>query len=293
MLPPGAATPGRRDPGLYGPDSRGVAAQSRGDAPARGRAAGAAAPDRASAGRGRRQRPQRLPGRPVAPAGRHAAELPDDRLRIDRRGAGGDPAAERASIEGSPGPATRRATPSCRCGSTRRSSTRRWPSPTRGWSRCRRRVARRYYAETLPIGRAFGVPDALLPPDLAAFERYVDGDAGAGRAGPGLAGRPRARRGRAATATRAAGTLLPLPAAGTAGARGRAGGCVCLDPVAVGRSVAGVGPRRLRPGVGCARADRVGLAGRRLPGLAAAAAGVLPPDAQGARRRSTDGRRAT
>ena len=33
----------------------------------------------------------------------------------------------------------------------------------------------RYYAETLPIGRAFGIPEALLPPDLAAFEGYMDG----------------------------------------------------------------------------------------------------------------------
>jgi len=32
-----------------------------------------------------------------------------------------------------------------------------------------------YYAETLPIGRAFGVPDALLPPDVEAFDRYVVG----------------------------------------------------------------------------------------------------------------------
>jgi uncharacterized protein (DUF2236 family) len=31
----------------------------------------------------------------------------------------------------------------------------------------------RYYAETLPIGRAFGVPADLLPPDLSAFESYV------------------------------------------------------------------------------------------------------------------------
>ena len=31
----------------------------------------------------------------------------------------------------------------------------------------------RYYAETLPIGRAFGVPVDLLPPDLNAFESYV------------------------------------------------------------------------------------------------------------------------
>jgi uncharacterized protein (DUF2236 family) len=33
---------------------------------------------------------------------------------------------------------------------------------------------RRYYAETLPIGRAFGIPPDLLPPDLAAFEEYLD-----------------------------------------------------------------------------------------------------------------------
>ncbi|MEO5941320.1 MAG: oxygenase MpaB family protein [Candidatus Limnocylindrales bacterium] len=31
----------------------------------------------------------------------------------------------------------------------------------------------RYYAETLPIGRAFGIPLDLLPPDLAAFQAYV------------------------------------------------------------------------------------------------------------------------
>lgn len=31
----------------------------------------------------------------------------------------------------------------------------------------------RYYAETLPIGRAFGVPADLLPPDLAAFDDYI------------------------------------------------------------------------------------------------------------------------
>jgi uncharacterized protein (DUF2236 family) len=31
-----------------------------------------------------------------------------------------------------------------------------------------------FYAETRPIGRAFGVPDRRLPADLAAFERYVE-----------------------------------------------------------------------------------------------------------------------
>lgn len=38
----------------------------------------------------------------------------------------------------------------------------------------------RYYAETLPIGRAFGVPASLLPPDLVAFETYVDSMLAAG-----------------------------------------------------------------------------------------------------------------
>jgi uncharacterized protein (DUF2236 family) len=31
----------------------------------------------------------------------------------------------------------------------------------------------RYYEETLPIGRAFGIPTSLLPPDVDAFEAYV------------------------------------------------------------------------------------------------------------------------
>ena len=34
---------------------------------------------------------------------------------------------------------------------------------------------RRYYVETIPIGRAFGIPAHLLPPDLDEFEAYVEG----------------------------------------------------------------------------------------------------------------------
>ena len=33
----------------------------------------------------------------------------------------------------------------------------------------------RFYAETLPVGRLFGVPDALLPADIDAFDAYVAG----------------------------------------------------------------------------------------------------------------------
>jgi uncharacterized protein (DUF2236 family) len=35
-----------------------------------------------------------------------------------------------------------------------------------------------YYAETIPIGRAFGIPADLLPADLDAFEAYVAGALG-------------------------------------------------------------------------------------------------------------------
>ena len=45
----------------------------------------------------------------------------------------------------------------------------------------------RYYAETLPIGQAFGIPESLLPADLDAFQSYVAGALGPGgpvRVGP-------------------------------------------------------------------------------------------------------------
>ena len=37
-----------------------------------------------------------------------------------------------------------------------------------------RQRAEAFYAETRPIGRAFGIPDAMLPNDLDAFDAYVD-----------------------------------------------------------------------------------------------------------------------
>jgi uncharacterized protein (DUF2236 family) len=38
----------------------------------------------------------------------------------------------------------------------------------------------RYYDETRPIGRAFGIPDAVLPADVDAFEAYLEGQIGPG-----------------------------------------------------------------------------------------------------------------
>jgi uncharacterized protein (DUF2236 family) len=56
------------------------------------------------------------------------------------------------------------------------------------WSgRVTRDQAARFYDETKPIARAFGVPDAILPRDLAAFEDYMElqlGPAGPVRVGP-------------------------------------------------------------------------------------------------------------
>jgi uncharacterized protein (DUF2236 family) len=43
-----------------------------------------------------------------------------------------------------------------------------WVEPL---SRARRAT---FFAETRPVARAFGVPEALLPPDLEAFERYLE-----------------------------------------------------------------------------------------------------------------------
>jgi uncharacterized protein (DUF2236 family) len=36
-----------------------------------------------------------------------------------------------------------------------------------------REARARFYVETRPIGRAFGIPDALLPPDIDAFDAYM------------------------------------------------------------------------------------------------------------------------
>ena len=74
--PDGPAAVGSEVAGLVRSRVGGVAPEPRGDAPARRRPAGPAAPDRASLGRRGRQRPLRLPGRPMAALERHAAELP-------------------------------------------------------------------------------------------------------------------------------------------------------------------------------------------------------------------------
>ena len=149
-----------------------------------------------------------------------------------------------------------------------------------------------YYAETLPIGRAFGVPDALLPPDIAAFDRYVaamlapDGPVRVSPIARELAGvilRP---------PLAPLAPLLPLPTAAARSVLARVPPATyswTLWP-SVGL-LPPIRPRRLRPCVGRPRAGRVGLAGRRVPCLATAPARVLPADAQGTRRGSADERR--
>ena len=138
-----------------------------------------------------------------------------------------------------------------------------------------------YYAETRSIGRAFGVPETSLPADLAAFERYVAemlGPAGPVHASPvarELAGvvsgrrSPRLRpccRSRPARRPPSCGASRPVP---TPGPCGHPSGC-CRRPSA-----------RTTSFVGARGAGGVGLARRRLAGLASAAARRVPADGEG------------
>ena len=137
------------------------------------RAARAAPPARAPGGCRRRRRPLRLPGRPVAPAGGHAAELPDHRLRHERRGARRDPPAQRAS-------SGHHRARLCRAGPrpvavgprhARGLDDRR--RPMRGSSRSRPHVAPR---STPRPGRSAGrsvCRRRCCPTDVEAFDRYL------------------------------------------------------------------------------------------------------------------------
>jgi uncharacterized protein (DUF2236 family) len=70
----------------------------------------------------------------------------------------------------------------------------------------------RYYEETMPVGRAFGIPPELLPADLDAFEAYLDRMLGPG--GPIVVGD---------TARELAETILRPPLAPALGALGTFG----------------------------------------------------------------------
>ncbi len=138
----------------------------------------------------------------------------------------------------------------------------------------RRRAA--YYEETRPIGRAFGVPDALLPRGRRGVRRVRGGVARGGRSGARGPGRPRARGVRAPSAA----------------ARARSPGCRC--PAAVYDwtlwPAVGLLPESVREEYGLRwgprERARLALAGRDLAGLATVAAGGLPADAPGPRRRT-------
>ena len=60
-----------------------------------------------------------------------------------------------------------------RCGSTRRSSTRRWPPGDAWLGPIPPAVRAAFYAETVPIARLFGIAESLIPADVDAFDAYV------------------------------------------------------------------------------------------------------------------------
>ncbi len=108
----------------------------------------------------------------MAPPGRHAPQLPADHLRLAVGGPRRDPAAERAAPR-DPWGRLLRARPvlSLWVHATLIDSTivgnDAWLGPLS------RERAARFYEETLPIARAFGVTDRLLPPTLDAFDAYM------------------------------------------------------------------------------------------------------------------------
>ena len=150
-----------------------------------------------------------------------------DRVRDDRGGPRRDPPPQHAPPRDHR-TGLRGARPGARrCGSTPRSSTRRSRSPTPGSSRCRRARRAAFYDETRPIGRAFGVPDAMLPGRPRGVRAYVADMLGAGRPGARLGGRARAGGGRPATAARAARAMAGRDPGrrSTPGRCGRRSGC--------------------------------------------------------------------
>ena len=229
--------------GLYGPGSGGVAAEPRGAAAARRRSAGAAAPDRAS-GRRRGGGPALgFPGGPMAaPGGTLRSYLRSS--TAPRRPPAPRSAGSTRCIGRSPAPATRRATRRCRCGSTPRSSSRRWPRTTHGSSRSPANERAAFYEETRPIGRAFGVPEAQLPADLEAFDRYLEPCSMLG--GP-VRVSPLARELATAVLSRPSRRWpAGCRAAPRRGCRGSRRACT-TGPVAVRRPAAGDGSGGLRP----------------------------------------------
>ena len=136
-----------------------------------------------------------------------------------------------------------------------------------------------FYAETRPIGRAFGVPEALLPADLEAFDAYV-----AGMLGP--SGPVRV----SAVARELAGVVLRPPLAPLA--PWLAGIPAPAYSWTLWPSV-GLLPASVREDYGLAWGARERLVSAWLVAgwraLAAGAAAVVPPDAEGPRGGPADG----
>ncbi len=158
----------------------------------------------------------------------------DDRLRDGDGGTGGDPPPERAPPIDRRRRATPLAIPTCRCGSTRRSSTRRSSPTTPGSSRCPRDAAGallRGDAADRPGVRGPGRSPAGRPRRVRGLRRLD-------------ARRPTGRSGSRATARELAWHVLHPPLGPVLPALAAVPAPVLrLDALAVDRVAAGVGPR--------------------------------------------------
>src|SRR5438093_10413429 len=283
------------------PRQRGVAAQPRGDAPARRGPAGAVAPDRASAGRRGRCRALGLSQRPVGAPLRDAPVLPANRLRDRRCGPRREPPPGRAAPR-HPGPGRRpeRVPPPPTAVQRAR------PGPLAVGPRDPRRLDDRGLRRVDRAALARGAV-AVLRGDTArrSSVRHPGVEAPRGprrlRGVPGphaRARRPdrgrrppaRARRGHPASAPRPCDRRRRL-AVHPPRARGRCDLAPRLRVavLALDRVAARDRPRGLRLPVGAPPSGRVDLARRDMGGMAADAPAVVPPDAPGPPRRPTRG----
>jgi hypothetical protein len=177
-----------------------------------------------------------------------------------------------------------------RCGSTRRSSTRRWPPSMPGWSRCTR-PARPLLRGDAAGGRAFGIPASAAagPRRVRGVPRRDARPGGPIEVGPA----PRPRRRRSATRRSAArsrpGRRVALLAPMLNGIPSRAYSWLFWPSIGL---LPPRRPRGLRPAVGAATAGRrhVARPHRGRPGGPMLPPDV-PPDAAGDRGRSPGRRR--
>ena len=243
----------------------------------------------------------RTPGRASRP--RSARTSGSSSGRRPRRAPRSAASTRSTARSGAPCRAAAPTTPSTRsspCGCTRRSSTPASRRPMPGWSPSAGTRGRATYAESLPVGRAFGIPEDQLPADIDAFDAYLAGMLAPGgpvRPGPSRASSRRRSSGRRSAPRSgrwSAGSPASFRRRWRPPSRRRRPGAArrpVLAPLAGDRAPSADRPGRLRAASWAAGAGGLGVARDVVEDLERDPPAVGPPDAAGGRGGSPGGRR--